>query len=72
MSRAAKIFRMGLLPGLVAVTLSFGVSQALAAPQDGPVGSSRTARYCLPGDVTTECMSGIHCCDRYGCTCGYP
>ena len=70
MRRAAKIFRIGLLPGMVVAALAFGASQALAAPQDGRAGSSGAARYCDYGPVSNDCLSGYWCCDRYGCTCG--
>lgn len=50
------------------VTLSV-LCAALAAFSSAPAG---TARYCLPGDITDDCRTGIWCCDRYGCTCGYP
>lgn len=70
MSRAAKIFRMGMFPGIVAIVLAFGASQALAAPQDGPPGSSPAARYCYDGPMTADCPGGYWCCDKTGCTCG--
>lgn len=70
MSHAVKSFRMALLPTMAVIALAFGGSQALAAPQDGPAGSSRAARYCLPGDVTADCPIGIWCYDGYGRTCG--
>jgi hypothetical protein len=67
MSRAAKIFRMGLLPGMVAVALAFGTSQALASPQDA-AGSSRA---CVDDSCDGACISrgfsGGVC--NPGCTC---
>ena len=43
---------------------------ALAAVASSPAKSP--GRYCLPGEITNECTSGLWCCDRNGCTCGYP
>jgi hypothetical protein len=54
MSRAAKVFRMGLLPGMVAVALAFGAAQALAAPQDGPAAPSRA---CVDESCDGSCIS---------------
>ena len=68
MSRAANTLRMGLLPGMVAVALAFGASQAMAAPQDGPAGASRA---CVDESCDGACIakgfSGGVC--NPGCTC---
>ena len=68
MTRAAKVFRMGLLPGMVAAALAFGASQALAAPQDAPAGPSRA---CVDESCDGACIargfSGGVC--NPGCTC---
>jgi hypothetical protein len=68
MSRTAKVFRMGLLPGMVAAALAFGASQALAAPRDASPGSSRA---CVDESCDGACVargfSGGVC--NPGCTC---
>ena len=68
MSRAAKIVRMGLLPGMVAVALAFGASQALASPQGGAAGA---VRACVDESCDGACIArgynggvcnpGCHC-----------
>jgi hypothetical protein len=68
MSRTAKVFRMGLLPGMVAAALAFGASQALARPQHAPAGLSRA---CVDESCDGACIArgfnggvcnpGCHC-----------
>ena len=68
MSRAAKVFRIGLLPGMVAIALAFGASQALAAPQDATAGGMRA---CVDESCDGACIAkgrnGGVC--NPGCTC---
>ncbi|HEU0300155.1 MAG TPA: hypothetical protein VFR37_11890 [Longimicrobium sp.] len=66
MSRAAKIFRMGMLPGMMAVALAFGTSQALAAPQDGPASRACVDESCDGACIARGYSGGV--CNP-GCTC---
>jgi hypothetical protein len=66
MSRAAKFFRTGLLSGMVAVSLAFGASQALAAPQDAPASRACVDESC-DGACIARGFSGGVC--NPGCTC---
>ena len=66
MSRTAKIFRMGMLPGMVAVALAFGASQALAAPQDAPASRACVDESCDGACIARGYSGGV--CNP-GCTC---
>ena len=66
MSRVAKHFRTGLVSGMVAVTLVFGASQAMAAPQDAPAGRACVDESCDGACIARGYSGGV--CNP-GCTC---
>lgn len=66
MSRAAKVIRMGFLPGLVAVSIAFGTSQALAAPQNAPASRACVDESCDGACVARGYSFGV--CNP-GCSC---